>query len=187
MSYSLAAMLWFILVILVVSYHGYHSRIFASANTTHIVDSPEKAYLIWKEKNVKGRVLLLFDNYPHMRGLNSYNGSPHLHQGNIVEFSIFQNIIRKVYFIIPDNAWEEFRLLEIMHPLRAVPNLERGLFLYNLSGIPIIATTPTSLPKISETALVYINKGVYNDTQAQDLLSMKHITADITVVYQGRH
>ncbi len=186
-AYSLTAILLFIIVIIIVSYHGYNSRIFASARITEIVDSPEKAYLIWKEKKVKGRILLLFDSYPHMWGLSSYNGAPQLTQSNLLEFGVLQNIIRKIYFIVPDNAWEDFRLIELMHPIRNVPGLERGLFLYNLSGIPMIATTPTSLPQLSEEVLVYINNGVYNDAQARELLSLENITSDIIISYKGRH
>lgn len=181
----MTATLLFTIVIIVVSNHGHNSRIFAPGRTAYAVETPEEAYSIWKENNVKGRILLLFDNYPHLRGFRSYDGIPQLTQANLVEFSVFQNIIRKIYYIVPDDEWEDFRQLEIMHPLRAVPGLERGLFLYNLSGIPIIATTPTALPQLSETTLVYINNSVFNNAQAHELLSVKNITSDIIISYQG--
>lgn len=186
-AYSLSAILLFIMVIIMVSYHGYRSRIFASESISQTVDTPEKAFLIWQEKNIQGRILLLFDNYPHMMGLYTYYGSPYqLSSSNFIELAVFQNIIREIYFIVPDNVWEDFRKIEIMHPLRAVPGLERGLFLYNMSGVPIIATTPTSLPHLSETVLVYINGSIASDVEVRELLLQKEIMSDILVSYPGR-
>jgi len=185
-AYSLVIILLFIMAVLLVSYHGYKSRVFESNSIVATVDLPEKAFLIWQDKKVKGRILLLFDNYPHMMGLYTYYGSPYqLSNSNFIELSVFQNITREIYFIVPDAVWEEFRTMELMHPLRPVPGLERGLFLYNMSGVPIIATTPTSLPRIPETVLVYINGSVANNADARGLLSRKEIRADIIVSYPG--
>lgn len=185
-AYSLVIILLFIMAVLLVSYHGHKSRVFASDNATEIVDLPEKAFLIWQDKKVKGRILLLFDNYPHMMGLYTYYGAPYqLSSSNFIELGVFQNMIREIYFIVPDAVWEEFRTMEIMHPLRPVPGMERGLFLYNMSGVLIIATTPTSLPRIPETVLVYINGSVVNDADARALLLQKKIASDIIVTYPG--
>jgi len=185
-AWSLAIILVFISAILVVSFHGYRSRVFASDRIVETVDVPEKTYLIWQDKKVKGRILLLFDNYPHMMGLYTYYGTPYqLSSSNFIELGVFQNMIRAIYFIVPDAVWEEFRTMEIMHPLRPVPGMERGLFLYNMSGVLIIATTPTSLPRIPEKVLVYINGSVVSDADARGLLLQKKISSDIIVTYPG--
>lgn len=182
----MAAILMFMAVVAAVSYHGTSSRKFASSRTEHIISRPEEAYAIWKEKKVKGRTLLLFDNYPHLMGLVGYSGSPQLRSANVIEFSVFGNIIRKIYLVVPDEAWEEFRQQEIMRPIRAVAGFERGLYLYTLSGIPLIAVTPTSLPQLSEELLVYINGTIYNDAKIRELLSLKHISSDIIISLQGQ-
>lgn len=184
--YSLTILIVFSAVIIIVMLHGHGNRLFASEEVSITIDSPEKAFMIWKEKNVKGRVLLLFDRYPHMRGLRSYNGSPRLTGSNFIEYAIFMNIIRKIYFIVPDDVWEVFRLQETMHPIREVPGLERGLFLYTLSGIPFIATTPSSMPQLSEKALVLINDTAYDREEALTLLSEKEIGSDIIITHQDR-
>lgn len=182
---SLAATALLVTVISVVSYHGNSNRIFATGKETVTVDSPDKAYAIWQQKRVKGRTLVLFDSYPHMRGRFNYQGEPQLERSNLVEFSIFKNIIRKIYFIVPDAAWEDFLREKTTKPIRTIPELKNGVSLYNLNGIPMIATTPSSLPHLSEQALVYINGGVFDPGEAQELLSRRGITSDITVIYQG--
>lgn len=182
---SLAAIILFITVITVVGYHGNNNRIFASGKEILTVDTPKKAYAIWQEKRVKGRILLLFDNYPHMMGRFNYVGEPQLGESNLIEFSIFRNIIRKIYFIVPDAAWDDFLGQKTTKPITTIESLEKGIFLYNLNGLPIIATTPSSLPHISEEALVYINNSVFDADQAQTLLSQKRIASDITVIYRA--
>lgn len=182
-AYSLTAVLLFILVIIVVAYHGNNTRLFAADKPIFTIETPEKAYEIWKAKQVRGRVLLLFDNYPHMRGFGDYDGIPGLNQSNLIEFCVFQNILRKIYLIVPDQDWEEFRRHPFIHPLREVAGVERGLYLDNLSGVLMIATTPSSLPHITEETLVYINDRMFNYETTLDLLSRKWIVSDIIIRY----
>ncbi|WP_026842666.1 hypothetical protein [Citrifermentans bremense] len=181
---SLAATALLAAVISVANCHGTGSRIYAPGKETVTVDTPEKAYAIWQQKRVKGRTLVLFDSYPHMRGRFNYRGEPQLERSNLVEFSIFSNVIRKIYFIVPDTAWEEFLQKDTTKVIKAIPQLKKGVSLYNLNGMPMIATTPSSLPHLSEQALVYINGSVFDPVEAQHLLTERGITGDITVIYQ---
>lgn len=182
---SLAVCILFICTLLVVSNHGGENRIFASGKTTYRIDTPEKAYLLWKETKVKGRTLILFDRYPHNMGLISYNGPPQLTKSNFVELSIFQNIIRRIYFIVPEADWIEFRNQSYVRPIREATDVTKGLYLYNQSGIPIIAVTPSSLPHISEEALVYINTRMFNRDEVMELLTRKNISSDIIISLEG--
>jgi hypothetical protein len=182
-AWSLTALVIFITVIIVVSLHGRQNRILAPDTTVQRVDSPEKAFLIWKDKKARGRVLLLFDNYPHMRGLNDYKVAPQLTSSNLVEFSVFSNILRRIYFIVPDAAWNEFQHQEIMQPLRVVPGLDRGLYLYNINGLPLVAVPLSSLPPLTEKPIVFINTKVFNYAEVVALLSQKQISSDIIISY----
>lgn len=184
-AWSLAATALLAAVIFVANGHGTGSRIYAPGKESVTVDTPEKAYAIWQQKRVKGRTLILFDNYPHMRGRFNYQGEPRLERSNLVEFSIFNNVIRKIYFVVPDAAWEEFLRKDTTKVIKAIPELKRGVSLYNLNGMPMVATTPSSLPHLAEQTLVYINGGVFDPAEAQRLLTERGITSDITVVYQG--
>ena len=183
---ALSAVIAFIVVLLIVSYHGYRNRIYASGTTTYRIDSPEKAYQIWKDCAARGRILILFDNYPHMRGLIDYRGTPQLTRSNLVEYSIFRNVIRKLYLVIPDAQWEGFQQKEIMQPLREVPELERGVYLYNLNGLPLIALPQSALPHMAETSLVYINSDLFIPAEVLALLSQKNIRSDVIISYKGK-
>ena len=184
-AYTLAAAITFVVVIFVVSEHGYRNRIFAPGNTLHVVDAPEKAYQIWNENKVKGRILVLFDNYPHAQGLRNYVGEPQLTPVNLVEFSIFKNIVRKIYYIVPEENWEDFQQQQAIGPIREVDSIDNGLYLFSFSGVPIIAVTPASLPNMSEETLVYVNSRIFDYEQTLELLGKKKINSDIIVSHQG--
>lgn len=184
-AWSLAATILLVTVIAVVTFHGAGNRSFAPARQTVTVDSPEKAYSVWQQNGVKGRTLVLFDRYPHMRGRFNYQGEPQLLRSNLVEFSIFQNIVRKIYFMVPDAGWDEFLHEKTTKLIKPVPEIGKAVSLYNLNGLPMVATTPSSLPHLSEQVLVYINGDVFNPKEAQNLLTRKGISSDITVIYQG--
>ena len=186
--WTAVAFLLFIATVATVTVHGRNNRIIASGRTTATVDSPEKAFAIWQEKQVKGRILILFDAYPHAGGLVSYNGPPRLTSSNLVEFGIFRNVIRKIYLIVPDPQWERFLNQKGIIPLREVPGMDRGLYLYNLNGIPFMAVTPSSLPRLKEEALVYVNDRLFAREEAEKILSEKQITADLFIIcHQGQH
>lgn len=172
-------------VLLVCALHGRSGRVFAREKADFIINSPDQAFLSWQESKVKGRILLLFDNYPHLRGLFSYEGAPQLSGTNLVEFSIFNNIIRKIYLIVPDNRWDEFQQQKTIRPLRKVPGIEKAFYLGSLSGILMIAVTPSSLPHLEERPLVYINSVVFDDAEVRTLLSGKNISTDIIVTLRG--
>lgn len=172
-------------VLVTLNSHGIRKRIYASATTTHLIDAPQKAYFIWKEKEVKGRTLILFDSYPHNMGYYSYNGEPRLLPTNLVEYSIFQNIIRRIYLVVPENEWSDFRHKPFIRPIREATDVIKGLYLYNQSGIPLIALTPSSLPLIKEKTLVYINSRVFNADQALAQLAEKNIPSDIVIRYES--
>jgi hypothetical protein len=185
-AYSLAAILLFIIVITGVSHHGRNSRRFAQNMASVTIETPEKAYDVWKEKKVKGRILLLFDNFPHMVGLNKYDGIPRLSQWNLFEISIFENIIRKIFLIVPDQDWEKFQQNYSIVPISKVGNLDREISIDTQSGVPIIATTLSSLPHLAEEPLVYINDQKFDNEKIMDFLSRKKIVSDVIIRYHAR-
>lgn len=183
---SLLVLSLFITTIIVVNSHGHHNRVIAPDLTTHLIESSEQAYQIWENKKVKGRILLLFDNYPHSKGRINYNGTPRLTQSNFVEFAVFNNILRRIYFIVPDSQWGGFLKQEAMtNPFREATSLERGLYLFNLNGIPLIALPLSSLPHLPEKPLVYINSSVFNQRQILEILGQKKISSDCIISLQG--
>ena len=187
-AWTAAVLLLFILTVASVTVHGRNNRSFAPGRTTTTVDSPEKAYAVWQGQKVKGRILLLFDAYPHAGGLVSYNGPPRLSPSNLVEFGVLKNVIRKIYLIVPDLQWDSFLNQKGIIPLREVPGMGKGVYLYNLNGIPFMAVTPSSLPRLKEKVLVYVNNRLLTGEEAEQLLRGKGITSDIFITcQQGGH
>lgn len=186
LTLSLISISLFISTIIVVSTHGKNNRIIAPVSTTHVIESPKEAYQIWLNKRVWGRTLLLFDKYPHLRTRINYSEAPLLTQSNLIEFSVMNNTIRRVYFIVPDNMWGEFIKQEAMtNPFREATSLERGMYLFNLNGIPLIALPLSSLPHIPEKPLVYINNSVFNRLQIMEYLRLHKISSDCIISLQG--
>lgn len=183
---SLMVLSLFITTIIVVNSHGLNNRMIAPDSTTPVIESSEQAYQIWENKKVRGRILLLFDNYPHAKGRFNYNDAPSLTQSNFVEFAVFNNILRRIYYIVPDIMWEDFRKQEAMtNPFREATSLENGVYLFNLNGIPLIAVPLSSLQQMPEKPLVYINTAVFNLTQTLEQLSQKKITSDCIIALQA--
>ena len=183
---SLIVLSLFITTIIAVNTHGLNNRVFAPDSNLLVIDSSDQAYRIWENKKVKGRILLLFDNYPHSKGRINYNGEPRLTESNFVEFAVFNNVLRRVYYIVPDSQWTAFRKQEAMtNPFREALSLEQGLYLFNLNGIPLIALPLSSLPHLPEKPLVYINSAVFNQRQIIEILGQKNISSDCIISLQG--
>lgn len=179
--------LLFVLTLVALDSYGKKRRVYVSEGmpASVAIENPQDAYALWKSKGVKGRVLVLFGNYPHFIRSADYTGVREITSNNFVEYSAFINIVRKIYFVVPDEGWEEKERLNEVGVFRTVSGMERGLYLYNLVGIPIIATTPTSLPPLSDPPLVYINKKMFDEAMILKVIASKGIKPDIIITYKG--
>lgn len=185
-AYTIAIFVVCAFVIFFALQKGAHNRVMLAEHKTVTIQTPDQAYNVWQNNGVKGRILILFDSYPHMKGLRNYNGSLNLTQWNLVEFSVLKNIVRKIYLVTPENEWEELLLHKEKRPIRDVLGLTRGVYLSTMSGIPFIATTPSSLGHISEEVLVYLNEGLFDPVQVIDLLNQNTIRSDIMIICRGK-
>jgi hypothetical protein len=184
--YALFAIILFSVTIISVTSHGRNNRVFLAGTAHHVVESPEQAYQVWASKKLKGRILLLFDTYPHLQGRLNSLGAPELNTTNFLEHAIADNMIRKIFFIVADSKWQEFRRLDNQtNPIREYGGAERGVYLFTLHGVPFIAIPHSSLPQLEETPLVYINAAAYDQRQAMELLRQKNITSDCLIALQS--
>lgn len=183
--YAIAIVIVFTLVLIAAIRKGADNRIMLPASKTVAVQTPEQAFTLWQQSGVKGRTLILFDEYPHMNGLRNYPGPPQLTRYNLIEYSIFKNIIRKIYLIVPEDSWNELLQQKDKRPLRSAPGLAQGMYLFTMSGVPLIATTPSSLGQLSEDVLVYINKDLFDPEKVIEQLRQKKIHSDIIISCQG--
>jgi hypothetical protein len=174
----------FILLVGALALTGAHGRVALRTRRTLAVASPAAAYDTWRQAGVRGRILFLFDRYPHFAtGWFDYHAGAPLSDANFVEFAVFENVVRKVLFVVPEAEWDAFEgQPELYRPYREVPGASRAVYLHNASGVPLIAAAPSSLPRPSEEVLVYVNAAVFDPREAEALLTAKGIASDLLVV-----
>lgn len=184
-AYIIAILSIFVITASIASLVGKKNRIYLPDSKIVTVDSPEKACTLWQQNGVHGRILLLFDTYPHMKGLRFYDASPQLTRWNFVEYSIFKNIIRRIYLIVPEESWQDFKLRSEIRPLSDPSSPKQSIRLTTNSGIQMTAVTPASIPRLKETVLVYINTQEFDARLATELLSAKEIHSDLILQYRS--
>lgn len=175
------ALLLFAGAVLAVRAHGVRGRVSAAARSTHVVASPEQASLIWAEKGVRGRVLLLFDHYPHGVAFAPPGAAPPS-PADLVAHAVLHDVVRKVYFVVPDDAWDRVSRERATYlPLREAMELAEGFHLFTLSGIPMIALPASALPPLREEPLVYVNEELFDRDRTLALLARRGVTSDVLV------
>lgn len=175
----------FLLVLVGALRLGSSGRIMSTAVVTAAVESPAQAAALWEKSGVRGRTLLLFDVYPHMRGLAFYEGAPALTDANFIEYSIFRNILRRIHIVVADDQWQEFVARKDIGVFRAVGTEREGLYLFTMSGVPLIAVPASALPFIQEKVLVFVNSRRFPDDQIRSLLKSRKIQYDIYLTCDG--
>jgi hypothetical protein len=186
-AWSLAILLAFALLAAGASWHGQRGRRFAAADVQRVVDSPEQALLLWREARVRGRILLLFSAYPHFSTTyEAWTRGAALTDSNWIDLGIFENVLRRIYWVVPDDQWTAFRKQQAMYSaIHPVPFLPGPASLYTASGVPLQAVTPSSLPALREPVLVYVDAARFDPREVAGLLAARSIRADVQVVHRA--
>lgn len=182
-AWSLAAVAFLAVAVAAGSLRGARSRSGAPARISRVVASPGEAALLWRDLGLRGRALLLFDHYPHAEvGAGMYSGEP-ASPDALVEYGVFHNLVRRVYLVVPDDRWEDFRLqAQLYKILRPVPGEARAVELFTFSGAPMIALASDALPRLREQVLVYVNADAFDPAWVAGRLAAGSIESDVTVV-----
>lgn len=181
---SVAILLLSIAIVLALDHHGKSRRIYSSGHVVLEVARPEQAYEAWKDSGARGRTLLLFGAFPHP--WRSAGGGPHQRgPDSIVTRAALENIVRRIYVLVPDDRWDALFGVPLPGFFRAAPGLEKGLYMHYPLGLPVIATTPSSLPRLAEPPLVYVDRTRFELRQVEELLSQKGVASDLLVASTG--
>jgi hypothetical protein len=164
---------------------GKRRRHFASGHDVLALESPAQALDAWRERGVAGRTLVLFGPFPHLWRSSYVEGVQQVTEQSFVERAALENRVRRVYFLVPDESWDAMFGVELPGFYRKVPGLDRGLYMHYALGLPVIATTPGSLPAMDEPVLAYVDRGRFDVAFAQELLAKKGITFDLLVASTG--
>jgi hypothetical protein len=188
LAWSLAIVLAAAALAAAATWQAQRGRAFAASATTHEVDSPEQAFRLWKAAGVRGRTLLLFAPYPHFHTTyEAYARGAGLGDSNWIEYGIFENVLRRIYWIVPDAEWTAFRKQQATYsPIQAVPFFPGPASLYTASGVPLVAVTPSTLPGLEEPVLVFVSADRFDPREVAAFLSRQSIRADLVVVHRRR-
>ncbi|HSN16122.1 MAG TPA: hypothetical protein VLT61_15925 [Anaeromyxobacteraceae bacterium] len=148
------------------------------------VARPEQTLDAWRERGLRGRTLVLFGPFPHLWRTSYSDGAPRGPQG-FVELAALENVVRRVYFLVPDEDWEVQFGGDLPGFYRRVPGVARGLYMHYSLGLPVVATTPSSLPRLHEPALVYVDQERFDLASTRRVLARKGIVSDLIVASRG--
>jgi hypothetical protein len=181
------ALLLLALVLAVAARRGERGRVTLSTRRAVSVSSPEEAYRVWDEAGVRGRILLVFDRYPHLDlAYESYRAGARPDDRSFLDFAVFGGVVRKIYWVVPEDAWDDVsRQEQLYHVLRRLDGEAMVLLVNDNSGIPLVAATPSALPPIPEDVLVYVNGTLYDAAQIAALLERLKIATDLAVVLES--
>lgn len=182
---AIAILLLFAAAVISLDWYGRTRRSLSPRSLVIEVASPEETYEAWRRSGVRGRTLILFGAFPHLWRTSYAEGAPPPGPKSFVELAALDNLVRRVYFLLPDEGWDTTFGQELPGFFRKVPGLRRGMYMHYSLGLPVIATTPSSLPSMSEPALVYVDRGRFDLAFVQALLARKGITTDVLVVSNG--
>lgn len=171
-------------VLLGLDRRGRASRVFADQQAVLEVERAEQVYDVWRDAGVRGRTLLLFGPFPHAwrsTDLGAHQRGP----DSFVTAAALDNVVRRIYVLVPDDDWED--LFGAPRPgfYRRVPGLARGLYMEYPLGLPVVATTPSSLPANAEPSLVYVDRRRFDPGAVQQYLARTGHPFDLLVVSTG--
>jgi hypothetical protein len=179
---SVAVLLLSLGTLIALDRYGKSRRVHSDRARVLEVARPEQAYEVWKESGASGRTLLLFAAFPHLwTGMGPGSLGPE----SFVTRAALDNVVRRIYVVVPDDAWDQFYGVDLPGFFRRAPPPERSVYLRYSLGLPVIATTVSSLPPISEPSLVYVDRRRFELSYVQELLSARRIPSDTIVASTG--
>jgi hypothetical protein len=183
---SLAILLTFGITLAGLAWQGRQGRVVAPGSEVLTVDSPEKARTLLKVAGLRGRTLLVFGDVPLFFTLyESYYRGAAPTPASWIEFSVFDNVVRRAFVVIPAADWQAFRdRSPSLRPLGEVPATPAPTRLFTASGIALVVVTPGCLPSLDEPALVYVDARRQDPAQVEALLTAHSIRSDVTVIFR---
>jgi len=144
-------------------------------------DSPKDALIEWRRAGVRGRILV------HLARHISADPAPGpLSDENYLYQAIRENIVRRIYHVIPEADWPE-----VESHLHANPaaELSGGTFRVQIEGAPVIVLRLADLPDPGEPVLVDLDSDRFTTeqlTQVAGRLARATPRSDL-VAWQGSH
>lgn len=162
--YCIFSVSFLLIIAAFLSIKGSSSRKILDEHRIIKITRPSEAFYIWKEFNVRGRILVYIDSEFSIEEIFQKSVEarfammgrmvPLLSDDNFIIHAMFNNIIRKIYYIAPDNSWDGIK--EILIKNKAI-SYHKGIFRLTIEGVPLIILRQQDMNRFSEKPLVYIN------------------------------
>lgn len=187
----LGVSLFLVVIIFYLSHKGVSSRHILNKHIVYKIERPSDAFKIWESEGVKGRSLIyidpqfsiieIFQNSVEMRFSMMKREISPLNDRNFLIHAIINNQIRKIYYLVPDEIWDNLK--EDLSRNRAVSVKEQRLRV-TIDGVPLIIERSRDFNSFNERHLVYINSLViptYDQGFINRLITDRDI-ADIVII-----
>ena len=170
---------FFFSVVAFSSFYGPSRRTFASPPKVLSADTSDQITKAWESSGVKGRVAICFTRY--LNALESKESKEPL----ITELALDHGIVRKVFHVVPENAWPEVqKALSKRDDMRQTPECFIGIF----NNGRVYISPLSKLPPIDEKALLIVEPKVWSQeelTQIGDKLKTGRLSSDLLIVIRG--
>ncbi|MBI5103355.1 MAG: hypothetical protein HZB33_16210 [Nitrospirae bacterium] len=188
---SVAVVLLLIAVAGGLSYYGISKRVYLPVPVIESISEPFHAFYSWKDKGIRGRILLLFDRKLNIEVpadiINEINekGVPpdsYLKPQNYIYMALRNSMFRRVYHIIPDGSWEE-----VSNTLRdnRLTRKTDGYFFITHIATPVHILRMKDIPHLKEKVVAIINTEKWNREELSgigDLFRNHHLEYDLITV-----
>lgn len=161
-------------------FYGVSKRIYLEPAEVIRLMNPTSSVTVWNEKGVKGRTLVLFD-----RKIHASMEETTLTDENFIYRAIMNNIVRKIYHIVPDSSWPEVKYTLINNPS---VTYSQGIFKTTIEGTPLFVLRVREVPTLKERVLLHLNGDYWDNGDIHTittLLKNNQLNTDL-VTLSGR-
>lgn len=154
-----------LLTLLFLDIYSGHGRIYLKNRFVEAVKAPQDCLNLWENKGLRGRVLFLFD-----RHLNAEDGIVGLKEDTYVDIAVKRNVIRKIYHIVPDNAWNDVQAALSVYPL--VRRVHGYFRFFLLDGTTVFVMKIGDITQIDESVLLHVNGSYWSREQLSEIAGL---------------
>lgn len=170
---------FFFFAVFVSFYYGPTRRSYVSTPKIEAVGSSGQLAKALGASGVKGRVAIYFTRY--LNAIETKESKEPL----VTELAMDQGIIRKVFHVIPENAWTGVQTaLLTRYDMRQTPEGFIGVF----NSGRVYITRLSMLPPIKEKAILIVEPKVWTQEELihiGEIIKSSYISSDLMIIIRG--
>lgn len=180
-SYTIVTILFFSVGVLSLCLlYGKLRRVFHSPAAVAEVSTSKDIYELWAQTGIKGRTAIMLTR--HLNAEHQPKDSP---EEQCVRQAMQRGMIRKVFHIVPDNAWQEISAT-LMKRQATRKESDRFVLLFEEGRVTVMPLS--KLAAISETSIIVLEPGIWKEEERvyiQSLIASQKLTTDLMAIIRG--